>query len=151
MYGYGRLVGPLNEKVRGLCSNVIDIFSFLIVHSLFDNMFVFELASALLMVGSSLFHATVGSSLFHARRQCVRASTLLETAISNVDSTLVQMERSFDEEFHLYVRRVSFVCTDTRVLSDRLMKSERMRPSCSRTYTPPPLVRVFDIYFFYSL
>ena len=73
---------------------------FRFICSLFDNIFVFQFASTLLMTANTVFSIRL---LFHNVVVLWFISSPLETAISNVDCTLVEMECSFEEQFQFYL------------------------------------------------
>jgi hypothetical protein len=91
-----------------MLKRVIDSPWFQFVRSLFDNIFVFhQFASTLLMTVSTVFSIRL---LFNNVVVLRFISTLLETAISNVDCTFVEMECSFDEQFQFFLE----VCASCR-------------------------------------
>ena len=91
-----------------MLKRVIDSPWFQFVRSLFDNIFVFhQFASTLLMTASTVFSIRL---LFNNVVVLRFISTLLETAISNVDCTFVEMECSFDKQFQFFLE----VCASCR-------------------------------------
>ena len=100
-----------------MLKRVIDSPWFQFVRSLFDNIFVFQFASTLLMTASTVFSIRL---LFNNVVVLRFISTLLETAISNVDCTFVEMECSFDKQFQFFLE-VCASCRTTKWKGESIM------------------------------